>query len=117
VRLERNALAWMRATFNSVRDDGHDGHDYLVGSFWFDPTDPNQAYLVDLASPGNERIDMNDASYGDLANTVFNEVSSFGASVLGGQINFFDVKPEDMEIIEETLERRGPRPGPHARRR
>jgi hypothetical protein len=24
--------------------------------------------------------------------------------VLGGAITFFDVKPEDMEIIEETLE-------------
>lgn len=104
-RIERNSLAWMRATFNHVRDDGHGSTDELVGSFWFDPANPEHAYLVDLASPSpgrSERIDMSDASYGDLANTAFNEVSSFGEAVLGGQITFFAVQPEDWEAIEAT---------------
>jgi hypothetical protein len=105
-KIERNSLAWMRRTFKHVRDDGHDSHDDLVGNFWFDPTNYDQAWLVDLASasPGrSERIDMNDASYGDLANTVMEGVSALGGSVLGGQITFFDVQPEDWETIEETL--------------
>ena len=103
-RLERNSLAWMRATFNHVRDEGHGSTDELIGTFWFDPTDSNQAWLVELATPEgrSERIDMNDSSFGDLANMAFNEVSDFGGSLLGGQIVFFDVKPEDMEIIETT---------------
>jgi hypothetical protein len=104
-RIERNSLAWLRATFNHVRDDGHSG-DELVGSFWFDPTNLGQAELVELAANTGrqERIDMSDASFGGLANTAFNEVSNFGGSVLGGQIVFFDVKPEDMETIEQTIE-------------
>jgi hypothetical protein len=104
-RIERNSMAWMKRTFGHVRDDGHDSHDDLVGSFWFDPTNPDQAWLVELASPSpgrSERIDMQDASYGDLANTAFDGVSDFGASVLGGQITFFDVSPEDWETIESS---------------
>jgi hypothetical protein len=108
--LEGNALAWMHATFNSAQDHGHGGHggEELVGNFWFDPTNYDQAWLVELASdsPGrSERIDMTDASFGDLANTAFNEVSAFGSAVLGGQINFFDVQPEDWETIEDTVAR------------
>jgi hypothetical protein len=106
VRIERNALAWMRQKFGTVRDDGHDGHDDLVGSFWFDPHNPEQADLIELAADTGrqERIDMVDTSFGDLGRTAFYGISDFGASVLGGAITFFDVKPEDMEIIEETLE-------------
>lgn len=106
-QLEDNAMKWMRKTFRSAQDQGHDQHGDLVGSFTFDPTNPDHAWLVELASPSpgrNERIDMTDASYGDLAHTAFDGVSDFGASVLGGAITFFDVKPEDMEAIEQTLE-------------
>ena len=104
-RIEANALNWMGRKFIQVRDEGH-GQDDLVGTFWFDPTDEEQAWLVDLAADTGrqERIDMVDTSYGDLANTVFDGVSDFGASVLGGGITFFDVKPEDMEVVEQTLE-------------
>jgi len=118
-RLERNSLAWMKATFNSIRDDGNNRYDDLVGSFWFDPTNYDQAWLVELASssPGrSERIDMTDASYGDLANTAFDGVSAFGGSVLGGAITFFDVKLEDMEIIEQTIEAQRRRRTSEARR-
>lgn len=113
-RLERNSLAWMKRTFGHVRAEGHDSHDDLVGTFWFDPTNYDQAWLVELASssPGrSERIDMSDASYGSLAHMAFDGVSDFGASVLGGQITFFDVSPETWETIESTTSgprRRGP---------
>ena len=120
-RIERNALAWMRSTFNNVRDEGHDQYDDLRGTFWFDPTNDTQAWLVELASPSghNERIDMSDASYGDLADTAFTGVSDFGASVLGGQITFFDVQPEDMDTIEQTTSRasRRRRPSSGSKRR
>jgi hypothetical protein len=108
VKVERNSLSWLRRTFNHVRDDGHSSHDELVGSFWFDPTDYNHAWLVELASPSpgrSERIDMVDSSYGDLASYALNGISRFGESVLGGQITFFDVQPEDWETIENTVER------------
>lgn len=105
-RIEKNSMAWLRQKFISARDEGHGGHggEELIGTFWFDPTNPDHAYLVNLAAPGAERIDMVDTSYGDLGNTAFDGVSDFGASVLGGAINFFDIKPEDMETIQETLE-------------
>jgi hypothetical protein len=104
-QIERNAMTWMRKTFKDARDEGHDSHGELVGTFWFEPTDPKQAYLVELAanSGRQERIDMVDLSFGDLASTAFDGVSDFGASVLGGQITFFDVKPEDMEVVEKAL--------------
>ena len=107
VKIERNSVAWMRKKFGAVRDDGHDSYSDLVGNFWFDPSNPDQADLVELAANTGrqERIDMVDTSFGDLGRTAFDGISDFGASVLGGQITFFDVKPEDMEIIEETLER------------
>lgn len=109
-RLERNATAWLAHKFSHIRLDGHDSHGDLVGNVWFDPTNPTHAYLIELASEGNERIDMADSSYGDLAHTAFDGVSDFGASVLGGSITFFDVQPEDMEIIENTTARsRAPR--------
>jgi hypothetical protein len=105
-RIERNAMAWMRKKFITARDEGHDKHDDLVGTFWFDPTDYEQARLVELASDGGrgERIDMIDVSYGDLGDTALTGVSGFGGSVLGGAIYFFDVKPEDMETLVATLD-------------
>jgi hypothetical protein len=105
-QIESNALTWLHEKFVNARSEGHDDND-LVGSFWFDPTNPDQAYLVDLAADSGrqERIDMQDASFGDLSDTVWEGVSDFGAAVLGGGITFFDVKPEDMEVVEQTLER------------
>jgi hypothetical protein len=108
-KLERNAVAWLTYKFRHIRVDGHDNHGDLIGSVWFDPTNQEHAYLIEIASgsPGrSERIDMADASYGDLAHTAFDGVHDFGASILGGAITFFDVKPEDWETIERTLERR-----------
>src|SRR5208337_1110115 len=91
-------------------------HDDLVGTFWFDPRNPDQAWLIQLAT-NNERVDMVDTSYGDLGDTAFNGVSRFGGLILGGGITFFDVKPEDMEVVEQTLEheRRRSKQGQHAR--
>lgn len=106
-RIERNSMAWMRKKFINARDDGHDKHDDLIGSFWFDPTDYEQSRIVELASDTGrqERIDMVDVSYGDLGDSAFDGISDFGASVLGGAIYFFDVKPEDMEALVATLDR------------
>jgi hypothetical protein len=106
-RIELNSLTWLRDTFGSAVDHGHDRYGDLVGSFTFDPTNPDHAWLVDLASssPGrSERIDMSDASYGDLVDHVFDGVSDFGVMVLGGQITFHDVSPTDAETIEATLD-------------
>jgi hypothetical protein len=104
LRIEKNAMRWMKRTFLDARDEGHDDAD-LVGSFWYDPRDPDQAHLVDLAADTGrqERIDMVDTGFGDLGLTALDGVSDFGAHVLGGGITFFDVKPEDMEVIEDTL--------------
>lgn len=117
-KIERNSMAWMRQKFQHARDEGHDSHDDLVGTFWFNPDDPEHAYLVDLASQSgrNERVDMIDASYGDLSKTAFDGVSDFGGGLLGGAIYFFDVQPEDMEAVEATLSR-GSKRGGAARRR
>jgi hypothetical protein len=106
-RIERNSMAWMRKTFVSARDEGHDKYSDLTGSFWFDPANHEQARLVELAADTGrqERIDMQDSSYGDLANAAFTGVSDFGSSVLGGSITFFDVKPEDMDALVATLDR------------
>jgi len=101
--LEVNSMAWMRKTFVNAREEGHDKHDDLVGTFWFDPRNTDQAWLIQLAT-NNERVDMVDTSYGDLGDTAFNGVSRFGGLILGGGITFFDVKPEDMEVVEQTLE-------------
>lgn len=101
-RLERNALAWMKKKFISVRDEGHDGHGDLVGSFWYDPSNPAHAALIDLAL--NERIDMTDSSYGDLADSVWSGVSRWGSSLLTGQINFFDIDEDVKEAIQDTLD-------------
>ena len=106
-RIEQNALRWLRQKFEGVRDEGHGGHggDELIGTFWFDPLNPDQAHLIELAADTGrqERIDMTDASYGDFANTAFDGVSDFGASVLGGSITFFNVEPEDIEVINPAL--------------
>ena len=91
-RLERNALRWLRRTFTSARDEGHSGEE-LVGTLWYDADDAGQMELLELGQ--EERIDMIDSSYGDFAEEAFEGVSDFGQSLLGGQINFFDVELPD----------------------
>lgn len=106
-KIERNSLSWLSRKFKGVRDEGHGSFDELIGTVWFNPQNPEQAYLIDLAAEAGqgERIDMSDASYGDLADSVFDGVSDFGGSVLGGAITFFNVEPESWAEIEATLER------------
>lgn len=89
LKLERNALAWLRKNFASAHDEGHDGYGDLVGTVYFDKNNERQSELIELGE--KDRIDMVDTSYGDLGDTAMNGVSDFGANVLGGQINFFDV--------------------------
>lgn len=86
LKLEANALAWLRSKFPTVRDEGHDRYGDLVGVLWYDPRNRSQNTIVETGL--NERIDMVDSTYGDLANSVWKGVSEFGQSVLGGAINF-----------------------------
>jgi hypothetical protein len=106
-KIEKNAMAWMKRKFLDARDEGHGGHggEELIGTFWFDPRNADQAQLVDLAADTGrqERIDFVDTSFGDFGDTAFDGVSKFGGLILGGGITFFDVKPEDMEVVEDTL--------------
>jgi hypothetical protein len=101
--LERNSLAWLRKHFKSVRDDGHDSRDDLVGTVWFDPKDLKQASIIEIGV--RERVDMSDSSYGDLSHDVWRGVSKFGESVLGGAINFYNINSDVMEVVERTVER------------
>ena len=102
-RIERNSMAWLKKKFGSARDEGHDSHEDLVGTFWFDPKKLAHAEAIDMGV--GERIDMVDTSFGDLGHTAFNGVSHFGGLVLGGAIQFFDIDPIAMEQIEKTLEK------------
>lgn len=103
-RLEANAMAWLRSTFSWARDEGHDSHDDLAGTVGFDASNEKHCRLIDLASETgrSERIDMCDASFGDLALTVWTGVSDFGAAILGGAILFY-VDEADVELIDATL--------------
>lgn len=98
-QLEHNALKWLKDTFDGARDDGHDRYDDLVGGFWFDLDKPHQVEMLDVGL--DERIDMSDSSYGDLANVVWKGVSEFGESVLGGAIHFFDISDDVKEEISD----------------
>lgn len=42
LKVESNALAWLRKTFLGARDDGHDTAGDLVGSLFYDPSDTRQ---------------------------------------------------------------------------
>lgn len=101
-QLERNSMTWLRKTFESARDEGH-GDEELVGTFWFDPKNLKQAEMLLMGV--NDRIDMSDSSYGDLADTVWKGVSPFGQSVLGGSITFNDIPPDALDEADETAER------------
>lgn len=100
--LERNSLAWLRKKFPTVRVEGHDSYSDLIGTLWFDPKKVSHAEIISLGIEGNERIDMTDSSYGDLANSVWKGVSRFGQAVLGGHITFFAVDKGALEVAEET---------------
>jgi len=100
--LERNAMAWLRKTFNSARDEGHDSFDDLAGTFWFDTGKVNQAEMLMMGL--NERIDMVDTSYGDLGDTVWKGVSNFGGLVLGGGIKFYGIDDEAKEEAENVAD-------------
>lgn len=91
-QLEINGLAWLRKNFYNARDEGHDGNDDLIGTLWYSPRSKKQLELLELGV--RERVDMSDAGYGDFAKAAFKGVSDFGEAVLGGQINFFDVKED-----------------------
>lgn len=101
-KLERNSVAWLKNSFLSARDEGHGRYDDLVGTFWFDVANPKQAALVQLGI--DERIDMEDTSYGNLANHVWKGTSKF-AGVLGGHITF-QVEKDVAEEIETTLDKK-----------
>lgn len=100
--LETNSLAYLKRKFVSAVDHGHSTDGALVGNVWFDPTNIEQAELIILAHEGNERLDMNDESYGDLARYAWDGVSDFGLSVLGGSITFFTVDRLVMNELERT---------------
>lgn len=85
-QLEKNCMSWLRKKFSGVYDTGHDSYDDLVGALWYKPQSKTQRYLIELGI--SERIDFIDTSYGDLAYSVWDNVSRFGASVLGGHITF-----------------------------
>lgn len=95
-------MTWLRKTFNSARDEGHGGHfgDELIGTFWFDTGKVNQAEMLMMGL--DDRIDMTDTSFGDLGNTAWKGVSDFGADVLGGSINFFDIDDEAKDEAERV---------------
>lgn len=107
--LENNALAWLRKTFGRASDQGHDSSGDLIGSLSFDPRSVKQARNIYMGSQegAQERIDFNDASYGDFAGSgAWKGVSDFGQQVLGGHITFFDVQPrEALVTAEETVDR------------
>lgn len=99
-KLESNAITWLKATFNHVRDDGHDSRGDLVGSFWWNPASESQLEQLEVGL--RERIDMSDSSYGSLANVSWKGISSFGQHVLsGGTVNFEHV---DLDEVEDLLE-------------
>ena len=112
-QLERNSVAWLRSTFVSARDEGHDRDGDLIGAVWFDLDAPAQVEALDMGL--RERIDMNDPSYGDLSKSVWKGVSRFGESVLGGAIHFFDVSKGLVEEIEERAWKLQRRPRSRAR--
>ena len=85
-QLERNCLRWLGSKFPSVWDTGHDSYDDLVGGLFYKPQSKTQRYLIELGI--SERIDFDDTTYGDLADSVWDNVSRFGVSVLGGHITF-----------------------------
>jgi hypothetical protein len=98
-KLELNSMEWLRKTFENAREEGHND-DELVGTFWFDASNKHQAEMVEMGV--HERIDMSDASFGDLAKSVWSGVSWFGQAVLGGAISFFDIDADAMEEIERA---------------
>ena len=75
----------------------------LIGTFWFDPKKLKQAEM--LLTGVNERIDMVDTGFGDLGDTAWKGVSTFGQDVLGGAINFFDIPKDALDEADETAER------------
>jgi hypothetical protein len=104
MKLETNSIEWLRKTFESARDEGHDVQGDLVGEVWFDPRDPDQVEEIYIGL--DERIDMSDSSYGSLANVVWKNVSGFGQSVLSGAINFEKFGRDNQTFkneIEELL--------------
>jgi hypothetical protein len=101
--------------FGRASDQGHDASGGLIGSLSFNPRNATQAHNIVVGK--NERVDFNDASYGDFARSgAWKGVSSFGQDVLGGHITFFDIQPPDaFEIAEETADKAAARR--HAARR
>ncbi len=92
VRLEINALNWLKQNFQSARDEGHNSYGELAGTVWFKPSSRKQLDILEMGQ--NERIDMVDSSYGDLSKTVWKGVSDFGQNVLGGAIHIYDVEED-----------------------
>lgn len=108
-KLEHNAMGWLRNIFGRASDQGHDSTGDLIGDLSFDPRSIKHARNIYMAaSEGRqERVDFNDASYGDFAGSAaWKGVSNFGQDVLGGGITFFDIQPrEALETAEETVDR------------
>lgn len=100
-KLNENSLAWLRRKFEKVIYVDRNSEGSFMGSFLFDVRDPKQADLVHTGL--TERIDMLDASYGDLANSVWDSTSEM-SRLLSGSINFdADDKGEILEAIERRL--------------
>lgn len=84
--VERNALAWLRRHFKSVRDEGHTTNDDLVGSVWYDSTDKVSAKLVhEFHQP--ETMQLTDIT------ELCDGTGLFGV-VIGGWLEFYDVSPD-----------------------
>lgn len=84
---ERNALAWLKKHFVGARDEGHDSHDDLIGTLYWNPRSKKQREMIMLGA--NERIDFDDSSYGGMT-TAWDGASGF-AIIMTGSITFFDL--------------------------
>jgi hypothetical protein len=100
-RLEDNILGWLKKKFVKV-SDVYSVDNELNASVEFDAGDPDQVEHILLGI--NERIDLTDSSYGDLAGVAWRGISHPLSYVIDGWGNFELRDPGLAEKLETRLE-------------
>ena len=99
--VEKSVLRFYTLVFESVRDDGHDSSEDLIGSLKFDPENSEQ---LELLIDGHIDAEPMSKGKGDLPFNL--ELDSFPDAVLDIKLSFFNVldsggENKDLSDLEE----------------
>lgn len=94
-RMEINAVQFLAQAFGSARNEGHDANGDLIGSVWIDASTLAHAEILERFEYIDDTAICDFDGLESIASpNLFEGVNDLTQSLVDGQIELFDLKPE-----------------------